>query len=604
MNRLLASISVAAFLLAIGLAAKAQLRAQGAVARTFTDTCAGCHGNPNVQNAPDLARLRQMTPESVYAALTDGAMRVQAQNLTDDTKRALTEYLTGRQPGIEKIADAAAMSNHCSVNDSLHLLGPMWNGYGLDAANTRFQQAPGAHLSADQVPQLKLKWAFGFPGATVVYSPPTVVGGRVFIGLDTGYVYSLDAATGCVYWSYQAQAGVRSAISVGALKGQGRARFAAYFGDIRGKVYALDAVRGKLLWTANADDSPVARITGAPKLYGNRLYVPVSSMEESVGGSTDYPCCRFRGSVVALDAYTGAQVWKTHTIAEPAKPTRKNSKGTQLWGPSGGGVWNSPVIDPKQHAVYVGTGDGYSLPATKTTDAVMALDMKTGKILWSVQDTPGDAWIILCAPPNVSENCPDPLGPDYDFGASLILKTLPSGRRILIAGQKSGTLWAHDPDRQGALVWKAPLVQRLPAYQGEIVWGGAADDRTAYFGLNSGGLAAVNLSDGHEKWFAPLRPAPGLEEHYGHSSPVAAIPGVIFSDGWDGVVRAIATEDGRVLWEFNTVRGFDTVNSVSAKGGSMGGPGPAIAGGMLFVGSGYVGIQNGIAGNVLLAFAH
>jgi len=594
--------AITACLIAAAGSAAAQLQGQGNTAQTFTESCAVCHGNKSVARAPEVATLRQMTPESIYAALTTGSMREQAANLSDDVKRALTVYLAGRQPGIAQVADAKAMTNRCSSNPPIVLSAAAWNGWGVDMANSRYQTGSAAGLSASQVPQLKLKWAFGFPAATVVYSQPSLVGGRLFVGVDTGYVYSLDAATGCVYWSFAAQSGVRSAISVGAVKSHA-AKYAAYFGDIRGNVYAVNAENGELLWKVTVDQHPIARITGAPKLYENRLYVPVSSMEEGTAGTLSYQCCTFRGSVVALDASSGRQIWKTYTITAPLEPLRKNSKGTQLWGPSGGGVWDSPTIDPKRHAIYIGTGDAYSPPVPATTDAIMALDMKSGKVLWSVQDTPNDAWIAACWPPKISENCPDPLGPDYDFGASPILRDLPNGHRILIAGQKSGIVWAHDPDDHGTLKWKIGMAPQPPTDQGEIVWGGAADEQSAYFGLNSGGVVALGLSDGTKKWFTPLQPAAGLEQHHGQSGAVSAIPGVVFSGGWDGVVRALSTDDGRVLWQYNTVKSYDTVNGVPAKGGSMGAAGPLIAGGMLFVPSGYIGVQNGLPGNVLLAFA-
>jgi polyvinyl alcohol dehydrogenase (cytochrome) len=602
-------LAVVAFVISLLYAGSsaAQLPKQGDTARIFTESCATCHGNPSVSRAPAVSTLRQMTPESIYAVLTTGNMREQGANLSDDVKRALTIYLSGRQPGIAELADAKVMSNHCSSNPAIDLSSaPSWNGFGLDTSNTRYQPAAAAGLTASQVSRLKLKWAFGFPAATVVYSQPSLAGGRIFVGVDTGYVYSLDAATGCVYWSFAAQAGVRSAVSVGALPSAGAgetAQSAAYFGDIRGNVYALNARTGELVWKVVADAHPIARITAAPKFYQGRLYVPVASMEEGTAGSPSYECCTFRGSVVALDGATGKQLWKTFTITASLQTLRKNSKGTQQWGPSGGGVWNSPTIDPAHHAIYIGTGDAYSPPVALTTDAIMALDMDTGKVLWSVQDTPNDAWIAACWPPNVSDNCPKPLGPDYDFGASPILRTLADGHRLLLAGQKSGTVWAHDPDNGGVLKWKMDLAPTPATDQGEIAWGGAADEKTVYFGLNSGGIAALNIADGSKKWFAPLFPAAGLEAHHGQAGPLAVIPGVVFSDGWDGVVRALSTEDGHILWQYDTIKSYDTVNGVAAKGGSMGAAGPIVAGGVLFVPSGYIGVQNGLPGNVLLAFS-
>jgi len=451
------------------------------------------------------------------------------------------------------------------------------------------------------VPRLKLRWAFGFPGAEIMWGQPTIADGRIFIGVDTGAVYSLDATTGCVYWSFQADAGVRSAIGVSQIKGQGTAQYATYFGDIKGNVYAVDAASGRLLWKVRVEDNPVARITGAPTLHEGRLYVPVSSTEERAAGlSTTYPCCTFRGSVVALDANTGRQIWKTYIISERPRPTGKTSKGIQLFGPAGGAVWASPTIDVRRHALYIGTGDAYNEPAPGTTDAIMALDIDSGKVLWTVQDTEKDAWLVNCGGPNSSENCPKELGPDFDFGSSPILRALPGGRRILVAGQKSGIVWGHDPDRRGAVVWKAQLVEKLAI--GMITFGGAADDRNAYFGLRTGGVAAVDLETGEKKWFAPVEVSKAPGQGGGETAALTVIPGVVFSGGQDGVLRAFSTSDGHPLWEYNTLRDFETVNGVAARGGSMGAPGPTIAGGMVFVGSGYT-FGNGTTGNVLLVFS-
>ena len=513
-------------------------------------------------------------------------------------------YLGRRRVDIGKIADAKLMPNPCPGNSPLGDLSskPMWNGWGNDVSNARFQSAKGAGLTADQVPNLKLKWAFGFPGAEEVYGQPTVAGGRVFLGVDTGAVYSIDAETGCVYWSYQADAGVRTAISIGPVKGKGAAKFGVYFGDIRANVYMLDASTGKEIWKVKVEDHPVAKITGAPMLYEDRLYVPVSSQEErSAGWSTVYPCCTFRGSVVALDAANGHTVWKTYPVQDPPKPTTKNSNGVQQYGPNGGAVWNTPTIDVKNHAIYIGTGDAYTKPVSRNTDAIMALDMKTGKVMWSIQDTEADAWLSGCGGEIKSENClpPADIGPDYDFGASPILKTLPNGHRILVAGQKSGMVWGHDPDREGTVVWKAQLVQKLAL--GMITFGGAADDQNAYFGLRTGGVAAVRMDTGEQKWFTPIPPKPGPGPK-GENAAITAIPGAIFSGGWDGMLRAFSTADGHLLWEYNMVRDYETVNHVPAKGGSMAAPGPTVAGGMVFVGSGYV-FGAGTPGNALLVFA-
>lgn len=496
-------------------------------------------------------------------------------------------------------ADAKLMPNRCATNPALGDLAakPAWNGWGVNISNTRMQSASGAGLGSPAIGSLKLKWAFGFPGATSVYGQPSVVAGRVFVGVDSGYVYSIDAATGCVYWSFKADAGVRSAVSVG--KSARPDQALAYFGDLKGNVYAVDARTGEQVWKTAADPHPQARVTGATQLFEGRLYVPVASLEELSATEPGYECCTFRGSVVAMNAQTGKIIWKTYTIASVPKPAGKNAKGAQQYAPSGGGVWNSPTIDPKRKALYIGTGDAYTLPAAKTTDSIMALSLDDGKMLWSVQDTANDAWVVSCIRDN-KENCPKEAGPDYDFGASPMLVNLASGKSLLICAQKSGYVYGHDPDQKGKLIWKTANFSKPPEATGQIVWGGTADEDSAYFGLNSGGIVALGLKDGERRWFTDLKPEQGRKT--GQDSAISSMPGYIVSGGWDGVLRILSANDGRVVWSFDMRKEFETVNGVKAKGGSMGSAGPTIAGGMIFAGAGYPGVQEGVSGNVLLAF--
>jgi polyvinyl alcohol dehydrogenase (cytochrome) len=539
-----------------------------------------------------------MAPETILQAITTGAMRVHAEGIPDDVKRAMAEYLSGRKLSPVGAGDARGMPNRCTatapfVGASEEASVSGWNGWSPDATNTRYQRA--GKLSADDLPRLTLKWAFGFPGVSSVYGQPTIVGGRVFVGVDTGWVYALDAASGCVHWSFLAETGVRNAVSIAPVAGS-PGRQAAYFGDIRANVYAVDAATGDLIWKVSAESHPLAVVTGSPTLHEGRLYVPVSSREEAAGGSLNYPCCTFRGSIVALDAATGKQLWKTYAIPDAPVPSRRNSRGTQLWTGAGAAIWHAPTVDPRNRAIYVATGDAYTEPAHRNTDAVMAIHMDTGAILWSVQDFENDAWLVGCAQ-EPTENCPKTLGPDYDFGASPILMTLPGGRRVLLAGQKSGQVFAHDPDRNGALLWKAALVGKIG--ESEILFGGAADDRAVYFGLDNGTLAALDPASGERLWFLAPRP-PGPRR--GITAALTAIPGAVIAGGQDGSIRAHASDSGRVIWSFDMLRDFQTVNNVPARGGSMGAPGATVAGGMLFVGSGYVGLGNGTPGNVLLAF--
>lgn len=375
-----------------------------------------------------------------------------AKGLTSEERHAIAAFL---QPGL-----AASPTGRCTGAPGTFrdpFGGPFWNGWGVTPENTRFQPPSLAGLTAADVPHLKLKWAFGFPGATLASAQPAVAGGRVFVGSATGVVYALDAATGCVWWSYPAaRAPARTAISVGPRAGGG---WAIYFGDHTATVHALDAATGEVLWKTKVDDFSDARLTGSPLLDAGRLYVPVSSNEEVQGINANYECCRFRGSLVALDAASGRQIWKTYTIAEEPRPVRKNRFGAQLWGPAGAAIWSSPTLDRRGRALYVATGNAYNAPDAGASDAILALDGDTGQVLWTRQFTENDWHTFGCSS---TGNCPDPVGPDFDFGSSPILSELPGGRRVLVAAQKSGMVYGLDPDNRGQVLWAVRVGRGSP----------------------------------------------------------------------------------------------------------------------------------------------
>ncbi|MBS1818613.1 MAG: PQQ-binding-like beta-propeller repeat protein [Acidobacteria bacterium] len=501
--------------------------------------------------------------------------------------------------------DTSAVNSCASARAAAASAPQQWNGWGIDPENSRFQSSPG--LRAEQLATLHLHWAFAFPGGSV-FGQPAIVGGRLYVGSDNRRVYALDAASGCAYWTFLAQAGVRTAISVGRIGPSGPV--AVYFGDVSGNVYAVDADTGALIWTRRADPHPLTRITGAPLLAENRLYVPLSSSEESAGANPRYECCTFRGGVVAYDAGTGAELWRTYTIPSAPVATRRNASGTQLWGPAGAAIWSAPTIDRRRGLLYVATGNGYTEPAAETSDAVLALDLRTGALRWSRQFTPNDAYILKCGPDaSTRENCPASEGPDFDFGNSPILRALPNGRSIITLGQKSGVAWGLDPDREGEVVWERRLGRGGPL--GGVQWGSAADHDAAYFGITdaqhgpavAGGVHALRLSDGEPLWrWRPANAcaAPSRDCVETHSAALTVMPGAVFAGTTTGVLRAHSTTDGHVLWEFNTARRFETVNGIRAAGGALDGPGPVVAEGRVFVASGYR--PSGGGGNVLLAF--
>ncbi|MGE0406102.1 MAG: PQQ-binding-like beta-propeller repeat protein [Candidatus Korobacteraceae bacterium] len=607
-----------------------QRASEGAGATIYGNTCLGCHGK--VEHAPPPEMLRKLTPEKIYQVITTGSMATHVKDLTDVQKIAIAEWASGRKLGSTESGDAKTMSNVCTSHPPVRSTStePAWNGWSPDPLrNTRFQSAKAAGLSPAGVGRLQLKWAFGLPATSSAYGQPTIVDGRIFVGSDSGYMYSLDAKTGCVHWSFQAQSGLRSAPMLAPIR-PGATQMAAFFGDIRGNVYALDASNGELLWQKPIDPHPLSRITASPKVHEGRVYITVASLEEPESASFNYPCCTFRGIVAALESGTGKQIWKTYTITEtPTK--RKNALGKEHFGPAGAGVWGPATLDVKRRAVYISTGNPFSAPDVGRGDAVMALDMDNGAIRWVKQAMHGDVWHTGCPqgpspaghPPRSAHRrpntpvqqgrgggrggqqrpdhyyCPDEKeNPDWDFSAGTMLVDLPNGKSLVLAGQKSGGVWAHDPDKQGELAWYSDISR------GQILFGAAADGEQAYFAMRGGygGLVAVRLSDGLERWFADIPPQPSMDTHPGISAAVSLIPGAVFTAGLDGMLRAFSTFDGKPLWQYDTTQPVKTVNGIEAAGGSIGSAGATIANGMVYVTSGYTGFQGGHPGNLLLAF--
>jgi len=588
-------------------------------AQLFEKHCATCHVGHDIGRAPDREALAQRSPDSIVAALTNGPMAAQGAALSDADRRAIAEYLTSRS--IDPPRPEGALQR-CATSPRLPATidGPAWNGWGAAITNPRFQPAAHARLTAEHVPRLRLKWAFGFPGAASARALPAVVAGRLFVGSESGVVYALDAKTGCAHWSFTAKAGVRTGMVVGPRKdAAGSGSHAVYFGDLAANAYALDANTGELLWTRKVDDHQYARITGTFAFDGEHVYVPVNAVgEEGAGSTPGYVCCSFRGSVVSLVAATGAVRWKSYTIKDPPIPRGKNKRGKPVMGPSGASVWSAPTLDLKRGVLYVGTGNLFSGPHVEAGDAIIAMALDTGAIKWINQRTLGDISIGGCRDLDLKKrrpDCPDrPVGPDVDFGASPMLVPMPDGRDVLVAGQKSAIAWGMDPDHRGEIVWMYKAGRGGP--MGGIEWGTATDGELAYLPISDdqssiyqregdtpGGLHAISLATGKRVWFAPPqtpRCGSGKGCSAAQSAAITAIPGVVFSGSIDGVLRAYSSKDGSIVWEYDTNREFETVNGVKANGASIGGPGPVIVDGMLYVNSGYS--LGGRPGNVLLAF--
>ena len=598
-------------LLFVMLAATTALAQDGA--SVYKARCAVCHDSPTGR-VPGSNALRTMSSAFILQSLNAGLMKTLAAGMNSRERTAVASYLGSKTPPLAASLPASAFCPAQRPQPAKELASATWMGWGSDAENTRFANSDLAGLNAADVPNLKLLWAFSLGDGTSVRSQAAVADQHVYAANLTGQVFSLDARIGCIHWTFVGSNPVRSAIVVGPTV-HAPERNAVYFGDQGANVYSLDALTGKLLWQVHASDHFAAMITGAPILHAGVLYVPISSLEELLATSAAYECCTFRGGLVALDAATGKTIWKTDTIAGPPLPTVKNKSGTQLRGPSGAAVWSAPTFDEQRNVIYVATGDNYSEPATAMSDAVLCLDAATGNILWSKQLTPDDVYNMGA----------EASGRDYDFGQPPILVTLAHDKRELVIGQKSGLVYALDPDRRGELLWQERLGEGGPL--GGIQWGSATDgqnmyvayshllmkpvsDPSAFMGSRfeldpkrGGGLFALRLDSGKTVWKAePASCGDRKQCSPAQSAAVTAIPGVVFSGSEDGHLRAYSTSTGEVIWDMDTAHEFKTANGLAGRGGSLDASGPVISQGTLYVNSGY-GQWGGMPGNVLLAFS-
>ncbi len=492
-----------------------------------------------------------------------------------------------------------------------------WNGWGRGLDNTRYQPEPA--IRASDVAKLALKWAFGYANGSE-FGQPTVVDGRLFVTSSSGRIYSLDAKTGCTYWTYDAAAGSRTAVIIGELARSRvaplprrlkrtlahldviKAPSAAFFGDDTGTVYALDAQKGTLLWKTQVETHPLARIMSAPTLYNDRLYVAMTSTEDSAAANPSYSCCTFRGSVAALDISGGRLAWKSYTVLEEPVPTRKNTAGIQEFGPAGAAIASTPTLDTKRNVLYVATGGSPTGIEQSLTDAVVALDLDNGKLRWVKQLSRSDVGAF-----------------GSGFVSPPILRTLATGNQVLLAGQKSGMVYGLDPDHGGDTLWQTKIGDSGAAGPGSsvgppgvagapggVAWGSAADHRNLYVAITggmaqpanaSGSLTALDLKTGAARWHAPS-PQPacswsGQSCTHGQAQAVTVIPGSAFSGSMDGHLRAYSTIDGKILWDFDTAKDFQTRNGIKAAGGPLDHGGATIVNGIVYVNS----------GNALLAFS-
>jgi polyvinyl alcohol dehydrogenase (cytochrome) len=583
----------------------------------YDQACAACHNNPEATRAPALDTLKGMRYQTLLYALNEGKMKLQAATLSDDQKAAVIDFLVGR----EATSDEWLPPMMCPAERrQVKLNAPATvTGFGFDPKNHRRLTSAQTGLRTSDMRQLELAWSLGFPKATSMRSQPAVVGSTLFLPVaDTQRLFAIDiSGPPCVQWVYQHVTPLRTSAAFGELRG---GRKVIVISDVGSKVHMVDASTGELIWMQHVGLYPLSLTTGTPAIHEDRVYVPISQYEISLGGNDNHECCKTHGAVTALDAATGKKLWTAHTMEE-AKPVRDRGDGKMIYGPSGAPIWTSPAIDAKRGVLYVGTGEATSEPAAPNTDAILAIDLKDGRIRWSFQATANDIFLTGCFRNNKGLNCPkDSVNRDVDFGASVIIARA-NGKDVLLAGQKSGTVWALDPDRGGKVVWRQDFGEGSPL--GGIHWGIAYDGTRVFapinrpYGLNTPpggsqkpGLHAVRADNGKVEWSYIAQPDCSGKRaelvkicatNIGFSGAPTVIDGAVVSGSLDGFLHAFDAKTGELLFKFDTARPFDTINGVTASGGSIDNASIVAANGMLFVNSGY-GLFGQMPGNVLLAF--
>jgi len=571
--------------------------------QVFNASCAACHKNPVNSKAPTAAAFKTMEPRMVLNALNNGKMRPQATSLTAKQREAVAQFVTGKWLKVVNLPkDAYTIFTYKPSADKQQ----DYAGWGGNLAGTGFRTTEQAGITKENVATLELKWAFAFPDESDVRSKPAIIGDWLIVGSQLGDVYAINRFTGKIGWHVMATSGIRSGITfANTAKGP-----VAYFADGATYTYAVNVATGKILWSTRAGMDPLSMNTGTVAVYGGKVFVPISSIEVAVAADSTYACCTSSGGVAALDAATGAPVWY-HRVVPKATAQANKKNGKPFYGPSGAPVWCSPTIDTKRGLLYIGSGENYTKPTTATSDAIQALDIKTGKLVWNFQATENDAWNLACP---VIVNCPGNKGRDLDFGMAPVLTTGEDGEERLLVGQKAGVVYALSPN-DGKLLWRTRVGKG--GALGGIHWGMATDGKKVYaanadnvLALNpdsasikaSPGVYAINIVTGAVTWSAAAPKVQGTQFYLAaNSAAPAVVPGVVFAGSNDGHIRAYSTDDGSILWDYNTAQTYTAVNGIKANGGSIDGPAPVMRGGMLYVNSGYAQFGEK-AGNVLLAF--
>ena len=590
----------------------------------YRQHCDTCHALREIK-APQLGTLQRMPFTRLARSLEFGVMMQQAAHLSGDERYAIAKYLSSDQTDTR---DKWITERSCSSSGALTVGAGREDNWGFGTGNRRSIDT-SADISVATVGDLELKWSLAIPGATEMRSQPVAADGILFVGTSNGNVLAIDQESGCVHWRFAADSSIRSSLNLDATS-DGKATL--FFADDLGTVYAVTANRGLLRWKTSVRWFPTSIISGSLAFHDDRLFVPISSFETALAGSDAYPCCRSHGGVAAIDATNGQKLWDFHTTSQ-AMAISDTSAGTDVWGPSGAAVWTTPAIDTRRGRLYIGTAQNMSPPATKNSDAVIALDIETGKQVWVFQALQGDIWNVACHLGGA--NCPDKAGPDFDFGGAITLTQNAMGEDVIVAGQKSGHVYALDPDAKGAVLWRQRL--SMGTSNGGIHWGVATDGETVWAAVADPprrregyvprpGVYALALADGELRWSLPVArgcdfdpanaPRVGLAEmleagpanpwpdcsfYYGHSAAPLHANGVLYAGALDGKLRILDAASGEVLRIIDTKRSYAADNGIEGHGGAIDLSGVVVDGRRLFVYSGY-GMFGQMPGNVLLAY--
>ena len=591
------------------------------MATLFRTACATCHEVPETK-APPTATLRQLPAARILMAMELGKMQPQAAGLAPQQRVDLSRWLAAEE---DAKRDAWIAERACARETPVPVTGR--GNWGLGRDNRR--EAVDVAIGRGNLDDLELQWSVALPAVTTMRSQPVVAGDTVFLGSKGAHLLALDRRSGCVRWSLATDAPVHSALTLDRTP-DGVATL--FFADELAMVYAVDATTGRLRWRERVKWFPTSIVSGPIACHGGRLYVPLSSFEVAAAGLPTHECCRSHGGIAALDATTGKALWRYDTTPHAVK-TAVTRDGTQLWGPSGAPVWNSPTIDATRGVLYFGTGQNSSSPATDTSDAIIALDLATGERRWIFQALADDAWNAACLSGGAS--CPVENGPDFDFGAAVILLRRPEGD-LLLAGQKSGEVFALDPDRKGAVVWRRRVgsgssnggIHHGMATDGRRVYVPVADPERRIAGyVPKPGTYALDVDDGDLLWSHPVErgcafdpadapliglaemaqgqaqrsPWPACSYYYGQSAAAVVANGIVYAGGLDGRLRLLDADSGQALRVIETNRPYQASNGVEGHGGAIDVGGAIVAGDQIFILSGY-GMFGQMPGNMLLVY--